>query len=111
MVRHFGDRGLFVVAALATLAASAVLLVVPVYSSGQTLLEANGPEVLWVILLPLVLAALPLAAPRTGRRRLGYVVGAALLVLSFISSAGIFFLLPAILLIVAARAAPSYPEP
>jgi hypothetical protein len=106
MFRGLGDRGLFAAAALAALGAAAVLLVVPLYSSGETLLDANGPEVLWAILVPLALAVIPLAAPRGGRRWLGYAVGATLVVLSFISSAGIFFLLPAILLIVAARAVP-----
>lgn len=111
MVRHLGDRGLFAAAALAALGAATVLLVAPSYSSGQTLLEANGAEVLWAILLPLVLAVIPLAAPRSGRRWLGYAIGVTLVVLSFISSAGIFFLLPAILLIFAARAAPERREP
>jgi hypothetical protein len=106
VVRHLGDRGLFLAAALAGLAAAVVLLVAPLYSNGETLLEANGPEILWAILVPLALATVPLAVPTGNRRAVGYAAGAALLVLCFVSSAGIFFLLPAILLLFAARATP-----
>jgi hypothetical protein len=106
VVRHSGDRPLFLAAAAAAFAATAVLLVAPLYSSGETLLEANGPEVLWAILVPLALALVPLAAPEGSRRRVGYAAGTVLLVMCFVSSAGVFFLLAAILLFVASARAP-----
>ena len=106
MARKLDDRGLFLLAAAAASAIALVLLVAPLYGSGRTLIEANGADVAWAILVPLLLALLPLAFPARSRRVAGYAVGAALLALCFVSSAGVFFLAPAILLLVAATATP-----
>jgi hypothetical protein len=95
-----------VLAAVAVGAAGAlVVLVVPLYSSGDTLLERNGAEVLPAILVPLVLAALPLAAPARHRRAVTIAAAVVLLLLTFVSSAGIFFLPSMALLLLAARTA------
>lgn len=98
---------MFLAAAAAASAACLVLLVAPLYESDQTLIEANGAGVAWVILVPLLLALVPLAVPAESRRVAGYAAGGVLLVMCFISSAGIFFIVPAILLLIAAHAAPS----
>lgn len=64
----------------------------PLYSSGDTLLEHEGAVVLPAILVPLVLAALPLVAPARYRRNVTVGAAVVLLLLTFVSSAGIFFL-------------------
>lgn len=107
VARQFRDRGLFLVAAAAASTAALVLLVAPLYESGGTLTEVNGAGVAWAIWVPLLLALLPLACPARSRRVAGYAAGGLLLAMCFVSSAGIFFLVPAILLLVAAHAAPS----
>jgi hypothetical protein len=103
---QFVDRHLFLGAAALAVAAALLLLFAPVYESGRTLIQANGAEVAWVIFVPLALALLPLAAPPGRRRVAGYAAGAVLLAICFVSSAGIFFLVPAIVLLLAAHAAP-----
>ena len=107
VARQFGDRGLFLVAAAAASAAALVLLFAPVYGNGRTLSEADSDAVAWAICVPLLLALLPLACPAGSRRVAGYAAGGLLLAMCFVSSVGIFFLVPAILLLVAAHAAPS----
>lgn len=60
-----------------------------------------------MIFVPLLVALLALAVPAESRRLAGYAAGGVLLAMSFVSSAGIFFIVPAILLLLAAHAAPS----
>ena len=104
---RFGDRRLFLAAAAAAFAAALVLLVVPAYDSGRTLVEENGAEVAWAIFVPLLLTLVPLTVPARSRWVTGYAAGGVLLAMCFVSSAGIFFLGPAILLLAAAHGAPS----
>ncbi len=85
----------------AALLAAVVLLVAPLYKSGQTLVEANGTGSLALILLPLAVVALPLLMPAQHRSRTAGASGLLLLLASFASSAGIFFLPAAIALVVA----------
>ena len=84
-----------------------MLLVAPAYDNGRTLIEENGTEVAWAIFAPLLRTLLPLTVPARSRRVAGYGAGSVVLALCFVSSAGIFFLVPAILLLLAANAAPS----
>jgi hypothetical protein len=102
---RLGDKGLLIAAALASAAAGIVLALVPLYSSGRTLIEVNGAGVLWAILVPIALASLPLAAPARRRRTVAFAVAGLLVLISFVSSAGIFFLPAAVLLMLAGRAA------
>jgi hypothetical protein len=47
-----------------TLAVSLVLVIAPVYSSGRTLVEVNGPRVFGVLGIPVVIALGPLVVRR-----------------------------------------------
>lgn len=91
----------FRVAFALALAAAIVMLVAPVYASGETLVEANGTGALALVLVPLVVAALPLASPDRLRGRVAIAVGCLLVLTSLVSSAGIFFLPAGLALIVA----------
>jgi hypothetical protein len=104
-VTRSGDRGLLLSAVAVGAAAALALLIVPLYSSGDTLLERNGAEVLPAILVPIALAALPLAAPARHRRAVTVAAAVVLVLLTFVSSAGVFFLPSLVLLLLAARAA------
>ncbi len=50
-------------------AAGAVLLVLPAYSSGETLIEVNGLWVIRLLLIPVALSGIALAAVLLTRRR------------------------------------------
>ena len=78
----------FRVAFLVALAAAIVLLVAPLYESGETLVQANGSGMLALILAPLVLAGLPLVCPDRLRGKVAVTVGGLLVLTSFVSSAG-----------------------
>ena len=47
-----------------TAVVSLLLLTVPVYSSGQTLVKVNGPHVFGILAIPIVIALGPLVFPR-----------------------------------------------
>ena len=47
-----------------TAVVSLLLLTVPVYSSGQTLVKVNGPRVFGILAIPIVIALGPLVFPR-----------------------------------------------
>ncbi len=83
------------------LGAAIVLIIAPLYESGKTLVEANGTGSLALILVPLAVAALPLLVPAQQRFRTAGTSGVVLVLISFVSSAGIFFLPAAIALVVA----------
>jgi hypothetical protein len=53
-----------VISLLTTAIVSLLLLVLPVYSNGRTLLNVNGPRVFGLLAVPLVIAAVPLLFPR-----------------------------------------------
>jgi drug/metabolite transporter (DMT)-like permease len=91
-------------ALVAAVLAAGVLLVAPIYSSGRTLLEANGAGAAWTLVAPIVVAAA--AAFARGRRRRAVTVSAAALLVIFCVavSTGLFFLPAAVMLVLAARA-------
>lgn len=109
MARRFGDRGLFLVAAAVASAVALWLLFAPSYASGRTLIEADRDAVAGAVVVPLLVSLLPLACPATSRRVAGNAAAGVLLAMCFVSSAGIFFLVPAVLLLVAAHAAAPRP--
>ncbi len=94
--------------ALSGLAAAAVaasaLLVAPVYSSGRTLLEANGPAAAWTLAAPVVFAAAPVFVRGRARRAVTVAAAAMLVIFCLLVSTGPFFLPAAVLLVLAARA-------
>lgn len=47
-----------------TTVVSLLLLTAPVYNSGQTLIGVNGPRVLGIVAIPIVIALGPLVFPR-----------------------------------------------
>jgi hypothetical protein len=49
---------------LAAAVVSLLLLVMPVYSNGRTLLRVNGPRVFGVLAIPVVIATVPLIFPK-----------------------------------------------
>lgn len=102
-------RGPLIAASGAALLAALVLLVAPLYSSGRTLIDANGGGVIWLIAVPLVLTMVPLAVPARGRNAATWAAAVVLLLMSLFSSAGIFFLPAAIVLVLAAYAARARP--
>src|ERR1700730_8428635 len=74
-----------------TAVVSLLLLTVPVYSSGQTLVKVNGPRVFGILAIPIVIALAPLAFPR-----LKIPAAIAMLVFAVIGGFSIgFFYLPA----------------
>jgi hypothetical protein len=79
----------------AAVAVSALLLIAPVYSSGQTLMEVNGPRVFGVLAVPVVIALGPLVF-----RRLKTPAAVAMLAFALIAgfSIGLFYLPAALLL-------------
>jgi len=103
-------RGALFAAAATALLAALVLLVAPLYSSGRTLIDANGPGIAWVIAVPLILALLPLGVPARARFAATWAAATMLLLMCFFSSAGIFFLPAAILLVVAAYGFRAQPD-
>jgi hypothetical protein len=79
------------VSVVTTAVVSLLLLIVPVYSSGRTLLEVNGPLVLGILAIPIVIALGPLVFPR-----LKIPAAIAMLVFALIGGFSIgFFYLPA----------------
>ena len=82
-------------------AATVLLFVMPVYSSGATLIEVNGLSAAWVLLLPVAISALPLWV---GGRRAALLVRlvATLLLVVFVvvgaMSVGAFYLPAAVLM-------------
>ena len=83
-------------------------------SVGRTLLEVNGPRVLGVLAVPMVLAGLPLAFARY--RRLGWAARgmAAVLLLGYVVATGFSIGLayvPAALVMLLAAAIPPIPRP
>jgi drug/metabolite transporter (DMT)-like permease len=97
-------------ALVAAVLAAGVLLVAPIYSSGRTLIEANGVGVAWTLVAPVVVAAA--AAFARGRRRRAVTGSAAALLVIFCVaiSTGLFFLPAAVMLVLAARAMRQSPE-
>ncbi len=78
-----------------TTAVSLLLLIVPVYSSGRTLVKVNGPRVFGILAIPIVIALVPLVFPRLK-------ISAAIVMLVFTLIAGFsigFFYLPAAMLL------------
>jgi hypothetical protein len=49
---------------LTTAIISLLLLMMPVYSGGRTLLEVNGPRIWGILAIPMVIAIAPLIFPR-----------------------------------------------
>ncbi len=49
---------------LAAAVVSLLLLVMPVYSNGRTLLRVNGPRVFGILAIPIVIAIVPLIFPK-----------------------------------------------
>jgi len=74
---------------------SFLLLMMPVYSSGKTLLKVNGPRVFGVLAIPIVIAIVPLVLP-------GLKTTAAVVMFIFVLiagfSIGLFYLPAAVLL-------------
>ena len=58
-------------------------------SGSQTLFDVNGLGVLWLLAIPLVLVALPMAFRQPHRRRVGIACGIVMLALAFLGSASI----------------------
>jgi hypothetical protein len=85
----------------ATGAATVLLLVLPVYSSGASLIEVNGLSAAWVLLLPVAVSALPLWVGG-GRAALLVRLVATLLLVGFVvvgvMSVGAFYLPGAVLM-------------
>ncbi len=79
-----------------TVVVSLLLLIAPVYSNGQTLVEVNGPRVFGVLAIPVVIALGPLAF-----RWLTIPAAVAMLAFSLIAgfSIGLFYLPIAVLLV------------
>lgn|GEM_PF-3794211 len=78
-----------------TTVVSLLFLIVPVYSSGGTLVEVNGPRVFGILTIPIVIALVPLVFPRLK-------ISAAIVMLVFALIAGFsigFFYLPAAMLL------------
>lgn len=79
-----------------TVAVSLSLVMAPVYSSGRTLVEVNGPKVFGVLAIPAVISLCALAF-----RRLTIPAAVAMLAFSLIAgfSIGLFYLPIAVLLV------------
>jgi len=92
-------RWILIAGFAAAMLGATVLLVVP--DDGQTLVEVEGTGSLAVLALPLAVAALPLLVPAQHRFRMAGASGFVLVLASFISTVGIFFLPAAIALVVA----------
>jgi hypothetical protein len=74
---------------------SLLLLIVPVYSSGGTLVKVNGPRVFGILAIPIMIALAPLVFPRLK-------ISAAIAMFVFALIAGFsigFFYLPAAMLL------------
>ncbi len=78
-----------------TVVVSVLLVIAPVYSSGRTLVEINGPRVFGVLGIPVVIALGPLAF-RQLRFPAAVAMGAFALLAGF--SIGLFYLPSAVLL-------------
>jgi hypothetical protein len=80
---------------VATAIISLLLLMMPVYSSGRTLLEVNGPRMWGILSIPIVIAIAPLIY-----RRLKTSAAVAMLVFALVGGFSIgFFYLPAVILL------------
>ena len=78
-----------------TAVVSLLLLIAPVYSSGQTLVKVNGPRVFGILAIPIVIALAPVVFPR-----LKISATFAMLVFALIAGFSIgFFYLPAAMLL------------
>jgi hypothetical protein len=80
---------------LTTAIISLLLLMMPVYSGGRTLLEVNGPRIWGILAIPMVIAMAPLIFPRLK-------ISAAVAMFAFALVAGFsigFFYLPAAILL------------
>jgi hypothetical protein len=53
-----------VISLVVTAIISLLLLIIPVYNNGQTLLKVNGPRVFGVLAIPVVIAIVPLIFPK-----------------------------------------------
>jgi hypothetical protein len=80
---------------LTTAIISLLLLMMPVYSGGRTLLEVNGPRIWGILAIPMVIAMAPLIFPRL-KISAAVAMFAFALVAGF--SIGLFYLPAAILL-------------
>jgi hypothetical protein len=80
---------------LTTAIISLLLLMLPVYSGGRTLLEVNGPRIWGILAIPMVIAMAPLIFPRL-KISAAVAMFAFALVAGF--SIGLFYLPAAILL-------------
>jgi hypothetical protein len=80
---------------LAATVVSFLLLVMPVYSNGRTLLRVNGPRVFGILAIPMVIAIIPLIFPRL-RTTAAVVMFIFVLIAGF--SIGLFYAPSAVLL-------------
>jgi hypothetical protein len=76
-------------------------LLIPVYSSGQTLLEENGNSFAWILIAPPLVASLSLV-PGPAHRQLVWTSAVLLAAFALVGSAGLFYIPSAALLIWAA---------
>jgi hypothetical protein len=53
-----------VISLVVTAIISLLLLIIPVYNNGRTLLKVNGPRVFGILAIPIVIAIVPLIFPK-----------------------------------------------
>ncbi len=95
------------------LAASVFFLVWPIYTDGRSLFDVSGPKLLLPLLVPVVLASLPVVTPPSVRRRACGIAGTLVTVFCVLGgfSIGLAYVPTAVLLVIAAAIPASSRQP
>lgn len=96
-------RRYLIAAVGSALAAGLALALIPVYSSGKTLLDENGASFIWLALAPALLVSAVLLMPSAARRSMTVFASGLLVAIALLTSIGVFFLPSAVCLVAATR--------
>lgn len=86
----------------------AVAFLAPVYSSGETLSDTTGDLLILALALGVALTLIPVVVPATAKRTTFWVCGSILVLSSFVTVLGVFFIPAGLLLMICGGLVPKH---